>query len=488
MFELTEEQKSILGSNENIKIEAYAGTGKTSTMYHYIKTRPENSKILYIAFNKSVQEDAEKKFTDIDHLFLHVRTTHSMAYEHIVRKHGYKVGFFNPEDVTKILKIKDYVKCTHIVKLMEYWCACAEIKVQDVDYKSTLNSEAALNFVTEHYDEIVLGARKILAKMKNNEIPITHDFYLKLWQLSNPVLRYDYIIFDEGQDASETMLDVFNKQKGIKIIVGDTHQQIYSWRNAINSLEKVNFKQFKLTQSFRFNQDIANLGARTIKWKKDILNNDTVSDIKIIGAGGGKSIGVKAIIARSNSTLLSEAIDQVIINKSCKAPYFEGGFANYAVGNITTLTKDIIKIFNGKYDKVVTPKIKGIANKKSLAKFIDETSDNSLAQIYSMVNKYGDDLIPYIKVLKSMIVEKKEDGDLIFTTVHKSKGMEYDLVVLLNDFPTKVKLKKMIVGINPNFLENTLKKINEEINLLYVAITRTKNEVYMNPIINNDLK
>ena len=63
--------------------------------------------------------------------------------------------------------------------------------------------------------------------MERAEIPITHEFYLKKFQLQNPQLSYDYILFDEGQDASPVMLDVFLKQKATKVIVGDGHQQIY---------------------------------------------------------------------------------------------------------------------------------------------------------------------------------------------------------------------------------------------------------------------
>ena len=106
--------------------------------------------------------------------------------------------------------------------------------------------------------------------MDKGEIEITHDFYLKKFQLSNPTLYYDYILFDEGQDASPAMLDVFLQQKATKVIVGDTHQQIYGWRYAVNSLEKANFKTYHLSTSFRFSQDMANLAMEVLQWKKHI--------------------------------------------------------------------------------------------------------------------------------------------------------------------------------------------------------------------------
>ncbi|MEZ4690574.1 MAG: hypothetical protein R3A12_10480 [Ignavibacteria bacterium] len=81
-------------------------------------------------------------------------------------------------------------------------------------------------FVSKHYEYIENQTRLFLAKMNSGEIEITHDFYLKKFQLSEPVLNFDYILFDEGQDASAAMLDIFFKRDAVKVIVGDTHQRI----------------------------------------------------------------------------------------------------------------------------------------------------------------------------------------------------------------------------------------------------------------------
>lgn len=86
--------------------------------------------------------------------------------------------------------------------------------------------------------------------MEQGEIEITHDFYLKKFQLEAPMLQYDFILFDEGQDASAAMLDVFLKQKATKVIVGDTNQQIYGWRFAVNSLEKIILKRISFQPVF----------------------------------------------------------------------------------------------------------------------------------------------------------------------------------------------------------------------------------------------
>lgn len=62
------------------------------------------------------------------------------------------------------------------------------------------------------------------------DCPTTHDAYVKNWQLSKPVLNYDYIMFDEAQDENPVLLHVILSQKCQKIFVGDKFQSIYQFR------------------------------------------------------------------------------------------------------------------------------------------------------------------------------------------------------------------------------------------------------------------
>src|SRR5204863_2018341 len=161
----------------------------------------------------------------------------------------------------------EYVVANHINKFVAFFCNSDKQKIQELNYLDAVSDNKAKAFVRTFYNYIEKQSRVLLGKMDKGEIEITHDFYLKKFQLSNPELNYDYILFDEGQDASAAMLDVFFKQKATKVIVGDTHQQIYSWRYAVNSLEKVDFKTYHLSTSFRFNQDIADLASAILDRK-----------------------------------------------------------------------------------------------------------------------------------------------------------------------------------------------------------------------------
>ncbi|MGO9014691.1 MAG: DEAD/DEAH box helicase family protein [Dissulfurispiraceae bacterium] len=61
---LTLQQRGIIdsvGKDNRIKINAFAGTGKTSTLIEIARAYP-GIKFLYLAFNKSIADEAKKKF------------------------------------------------------------------------------------------------------------------------------------------------------------------------------------------------------------------------------------------------------------------------------------------------------------------------------------------------------------------------------------------------------------------------------------------
>ncbi|EOJ4815390.1 UvrD-helicase domain-containing protein, partial [Escherichia coli] len=68
--------------------------------------------------------------------------------------------------------------------------------------------------------------------------PVTHDTYLKLFQLSGADLshRWDTILFDEAQDANPVTTALVLGQKCRVVLVGDCYQQIYRFRGANNAL------------------------------------------------------------------------------------------------------------------------------------------------------------------------------------------------------------------------------------------------------------
>jgi superfamily I DNA/RNA helicase len=484
-MEFTSEQAAIVNSTGNIKIDAIAGSGKTTTLIEYARTRPSNSKILYLAFNKSVKLEAIRKFTAQGIANVKVETAHSLAFKHVVYKHDYKVRphGYKTSEIVELLNLHgngekhtEYVVANHINKFTAYFCNSDREKIQDLNYLDIVSDKRAKKFVKSFYNYIEWQSSLFLDKMDKGEIEVTHDFYLKKFQLSNPRLHFDYILFDEGQDASPAMLNVFLKQNATKVIIGDTHQQIYSWRLAVNSLEKADFKTFHLTTSFRFSEEIANLAMGVLKWKNYLEQNNPVV---IKGVGMNRAHKVKAVLARTNLGLLLKVIEFVIEKKKLNNIYFEGNINSYTYADDGTSLYDVLKLYNGNPQLVKDKMIKAMKNINELVDYIDKTEDVQLGMMVEIVRKYGNRIPGIIQEIKAKHIDndEKENAQMIFSTVHRCKGMEYDSIQLVNDFITKEKLEKKCF--NNNEEESNSSRLNEEINLLYVALTRTKNSIYI---------
>ncbi len=482
---LTDEQKDIISSSGNIKINAVAGSGKTTTLIEYAKARPRNCKILYLAFNKSVKLEAANKFNNIGLYNVKVETAHSLAYKNIVFNGNYKIKShgYKTHEITELLRIKnfgdeysEFIIANFINKFMLYFCNSDKEKVTDLNYLDIISDKKSKLFVSNYYNYIVKQTRLFLGKMDRSEIAITHDFYLKKFQLSKPKLHYDYILFDEGQDASAAMLNVFYNQKSVKVLVGDTHQQIYGWRFAINSLEKSNFKNFNLSKSFRFSQDIADLAMEILKWKKKLNYN---VELNISGVGISDRIITKAVIARTNLGLLQKAIAYVTEKKKVKKIYFEGNISSYTYADEGASLYDVLNLYIGKHRLIKDKLIKKMKTIKDLNDYIDKTEDIQLKMMIDIVKEYGNDIPKILETIKNKHVDDnhKDEAEIIFSTVHRCKGMEYDAIQIVNDFITEEKMDILLSDKKIN--EHILTKINEEINLIYVAITRTKNRLYL---------
>ncbi len=116
--------------------------------------------------------------------------------------------------------------------------------------KRWLHRHLHVDHVSEDISRLVVAdAKNIWTKMSDPEeasVKISHDGYLKVWQLGRPVLndvkkiRHDVLLVDEGQDMNPAMLDVFHRQSSTpRFIVGDPHQQVYVFRGAVNALGQV---------------------------------------------------------------------------------------------------------------------------------------------------------------------------------------------------------------------------------------------------------
>ena len=129
-MKLTAEQTGILNSNGNLKINAVAGSGKTTTLIAYANSRPKGSKILYLAFNRSVKVEAAHKFQEKGLNNVRVETAHSLAFQHMVRGKNLKVSAgYKSHELKQILKLRGFkdkhapfIIANHVNRFASYFC------------------------------------------------------------------------------------------------------------------------------------------------------------------------------------------------------------------------------------------------------------------------------------------------------------------------------------------------------------------------------
>jgi len=454
-------------------------SGKTSTLVEYARRRPDE-KILYLVFNRSAKLDAEQKFKTAGVVNVMIQTAHSLAYRKIIPIRGYRVtNDHKAFDIKNILNLGGvgyygFIVASHISNYLElYFNSIAEEPIDVKDkYQEKLSSEQAKTFFISNDDVILQGVFEMIKRMRQGVIDVTHSFYLKEYQLSNPKLNYDCIMYDEMQDSNPVMIDIFIKQKCRKVCVGDDNQQIYGWRGAVNALSRVGFHELPLTVSFRFNQEISDMAMRCLDMKK--IMNPQFKRFNICGSNQLKTKGTIAVLARTNLSLLAEAITYISSGNVGKI-YFEGNINSYTFMNGVSIY-DVYNLYYNNVNYIRNPLIKMMKSFKDLEDYIKKTEDNGLGMLVTIVRKYGKSIPSLFKRLKDINLpdNRKHEADIIFSTIHKSKGLEYDTVKLMDDFIKDCEIKDMVDKGNYKY-----DVVSEEVNVLYVAITRVKTELIL---------
>ena len=460
-FTPTQEQIEIVAAaktGNDVIVHALAGSGKSSSLY-LVSSEIPDKRILYIAFNKAIVEEATKKMPDN----VECRTVHSIAY----RNSGQDVlkKLSRPKPDNKILSSELSLKGFNVFdkkhkeslwlspfriigwinKTVQYYMQSSDENFKrhhiyiDPDYEDLVNDSIK--------DCVYKSAIKLWERYldPNDKLGISHDVYLKLFSLSGIDLGYDVIMLDESQDTSPVMLAILKSQvSSQKIYVGDKYQKIYSFTGSIDISTKVDAETKYLTKSFRFGENIAN-EANTVL---DKLGNTH----ELIGTDAKGTIDQylqpDAIICRTNSGVLSQYIKAKLeypdlkINISCDT------------FNILHFAECLVEL-----DEVGKTRHKYLNDFKSKEEFYewtkttDEDLDLELLQLASICKNINPEEI--IETLKEYSQCAKPNLTII--TAHKSKGLEWDTVELSDDFP------------NPYHNKNP-----EELRLYYVSITRAK--------------
>jgi superfamily I DNA/RNA helicase len=481
-MKLTDEQWAIINASEHIlKVNAVAGSGKTTTLLEYAKRRPK-LRILYLTFNRSSSDEMRKKCAAANLQNITVQTFHALAYHHANGRHYELIN-----DLSEWTIFDAYVKgeidekretlllISWLIKdMMVFYLNSSHIYIDNAllgSYRHETQPQHKVGILLSGYADFILKTVKnILTQMKKGEIPAIHDFYLKMFHLSKPNLFYDIILIDEAQDLSGVMLDVLQTQKASRVFVGDTFQQIYAFRYAINALDKIDCVEYSLTQTFRFGEPLARKICKIVNRGYGILNDrhhflkitGTDKNTEIIHALGGDGQQI-AVISRSVLKLFREIANY--LSGELKF-YFEGGYDSYGFMNARVL--NVFYLYHEKNDKINDKFVKRFSRFYKLKDFAKASQNRQLLNTCELVQTYREDLFDLNKKIKQRLVSK-EVADVIFTTTHKAKGQEYQNVqMVIDDFITREQLENAVK--NPDGYN--FNKLREELNIFYVAATR----------------
>ena len=467
---ITKELDSILndcfdGNNKTVKIiNSLPGTGKTTSI-RLLCEKFSYLRFLYLSYNVSNVSSANMPDNVCAMSF------HKLAFSVIGRHYSHKLS--NDVELVAIknrlnLRWRDagYVKGT-----LEKWFMSSD---------ENIGSEHTGIDKLSKSQSIAEGAKAIWKYMcnVNDNFPISHDGYFKGFTLGEIDLSkyFDVIVVDEFQDINPCFGSFLEKQINCEMVfIGDDNQQIYRYRGAENIVSRMSVnrsvKTFELSNSFRFgneiaevgnrylallgrNQEIVGLGKENVEESIQIISSDMIFDEQY------------AYLGRKFITVINKAIQLYSQNKSI---FWIGGVSSYNFSEIY----DVLNLKNNRRSKI---KNKFLINNfesfevyKSAAK---SSNDYDMCRIIAMIEQFGDSLYGMLSALESNAVSTLSEAHAIVGTAHKSKGSEFDNVCLLDDFSSKERLQS---------LEED-ERI-DELRLQLVAVTRAKKRLIITEVI-----
>ncbi len=454
-----EQKKAVMAIEGPVLIVAGAGAGKTKTIthriLHLIHTGISPERILAITFtNKAAKEMRERVVSLIEHdpeishmrgNPPHVSTFHSLGVK-ILKENASLLklprhfGIFDTADSKKVMKDamihigidpkEQLDKVRHIISgekgrgvtLPEYLergsydYTSEVVKKVWTEYEKTLAREHALDF-----DDLLLKTLKLLENYSDIE-----EKYQE---------KFKYIHIDEYQDTNKVqnaITELIGKKYRNICVVGDTDQNIYSWRGA----EIKNMLHFEkkypdvqtifLEQNYRSTKTILSVANTIIEKnnfripKKLFTENDTGETIGVFE--GRNEIDEAHFIALTSKKLIAEGVSPeeiaVLYRANFQSRVLEDAFVSYGVPYQMLGTK----FFERKEIKDVVAYVKASLNDASVTDFtriinipprgigkvtlqkIIEGKENELpASAHIKINTFREMLIDFKKVLTTHV-------------------------------------------------------------------------------------
>lgn len=470
--------------NGNSVINALAGSGKTSTIVNAVKLIPPTCNALFIAFNKEIVKELEKKLEGVKNV--HVKTLHSLGFLMIRRNLGtnieideYKYRTFIKKNI-KQLSSADFDKMT--TKLMQQYTDNV-IQLCDLGRYNLAQCEKDLLQVSARHDIPIIDdeCNAVLNVMKwGRENTTSIDFTDMVWlpyELTlNPIgLQYDYIFIDECQDLNAAQRELFLRcfRRGTRFIaVGDKKQAIYSFAGAdAESFAKLqslpNTTTLPLPISYRCPKKVVNLANQfvdTMECREGAPDGEIVHNVSIKDIHDGDMVlcRTKMPLIKLYMRYLRMGVKSYVRGQDIGLNLLRMVDKTEQITLNVSLQKD--GVFARLYDDLFEER-----NRLMIKRGMD-LEDATLSN--QIMTKY--DSIKALEILAEGLTSARDlhnrienvfaesaDG-VCLSTIHKAKGLEANNVYIL--------CKTLM----PSRLATQEWEKEQEQNLMYVAYTRAK--------------
>lgn len=453
-YELDKQQMDVvLDESDSTLVVAGAGSGKTLTLLgkinYLVNTKGiKESEILCISFTREASNSLKNKIKNELNINIDVYTFHKLSLNIINNKYSIAMDNLLEEIINEYFNITINNKNNIIFKYLKIKNMCEYLKLNKEIYslKSLIAKFIRLFKSSNHKLEDFIEFK---SKIKT----ITNVFNYKKEKLFlimciNIYLMYDNYLKDNDEIDFDDML-IYAKE------YVDKH-------GYINNLKYVIIDEFQDTSFLRFSLIKSIINKTNAKLL--VVGDDFQSIYKFTGCDLNLFINFKNYF--NNSKILK--IENTYRNSN-ELINIAGSFI---MRNKIQIKKNLVS--SKHIEKPIV-----IVYTNNVNKLIDYIGNNImlLGRNNNDINKYIDDINIY------------KDRNIYYLTVHKSKGLEEENVIILNvidnklGFPNKIKDDRILRLVSP--VDNKF-PYSEERRLFYVALTRTKNKVYLMTNKNNE--
>ena len=467
---LTGEQDLILDQppDQTIRWRAFAGCAKTTTGVEYAHQWKRPS--LYLAFNAAIAADAKGRFPE----HVTTKTAHGYAFNALgVQKHSDRlVNRLRNDHLDPFRsKLVGYGSLGPPQMRRAFISSFNAWLISDDAELSTEHMIGVPRVMRSYLVDDFRDMAESLMDFRRSGLPFTHDVYLKAFAREATISeRFDYLFIDEAQDLNPVLIGIVRRAVMPSIIVGDDYQSIYSFRGAINAMSAFDGPVFSLSQSFRFGAATASVA----NW----LLRQTFTPPQLPVAGW-RERNTKVLeytgVLKTPATVLARTNMRIIRSLITSKTKF------HYVGRIEEVLRQIMAAYALRFglDRREYPFDPLVASFKSWSDLCEEAEygdDPELPRLVEIIETYTSSIPSIVKDLEARSLPDDKTAPLVVSTAHKAKGREWHTVVMLDDFPTVADLDEMLRAKKMDPLD-----FDQEIHLLYVAVTRAMSTLYLSP-------